>query len=124
MSGLVRNIRNVSRISSALRSKVQVWFCANLVDIEKKTGFSELPCPTALGGGGRNFLLFWGKGQLLLVGKNDLRGENHFSRKYTPLKTNFDPTVFCFYHKRLLRENYRGPTSYWIVYSSKLQYFF
>ena len=75
------------------------------------------------GGGEEFFLLFWGKGQLLLVGKNDLKGENHFSRKYTPLKTNFDPTVFCFYHKRLLRENYRGPTSYWIVYSSKLQYF-
>jgi len=48
MSGLLRNIRNVSRISSALRSKVQVWFCANLVDIEKKPGFSELPCPPAL----------------------------------------------------------------------------
>ena len=62
MSGLLRNIRNVSRISSALRSKVQVWFCANLVDIEKKTGFSEYHVPRLCeeGGGEDNSYYFEG----------------------------------------------------------------
>ena len=34
-------------------------------------------------------------------------GGNDFTRKYTPLKNNFDPTVFCIHHKRLQQDNYR-----------------